>query len=66
MAESEKGVRLQDLKLNSCRYPLGDAYDRVEFFCGAPTKPGCSWCEEHRRRVFVRLAPPVGKTRSAA
>jgi hypothetical protein len=52
------GVKLQDLKLESCRYPLGGPWDRVEFFCGEPTVPGCSWCRVHRKRVFARLIDP--------
>ena len=31
------GVRLDELRLTSCRFPLGGPWDRVEFFCGEPT-----------------------------
>jgi hypothetical protein len=60
------GVRLDDLRFTSCRYPLGGPWERVEFFCGKPTKPGCSWCDEHRRRVFSRLVAQPPKSQSDA
>jgi hypothetical protein len=55
--EKSDGVRLDELRLTSCRFPLGGPWDRVEFFCGEPTGAGCSWCAEHRKRVFSRFVP---------
>lgn len=52
--ESVKGVRFDDLRMGTCRFPLGSPVQRVEFFCGEPTRAGCSWCKEHRKRVFSR------------
>ena len=49
-----KGVRLWELRTTSCRWPLGERWDHVEFFCGEPIIRGCSWCKEHRARAFVR------------
>jgi hypothetical protein len=60
--EQVEGVRLDDLRLTSCRFPLGGPFDRVEFFCGKPAKAGCSWCSEHRKRVFSRLVVQKPKT----
>ena len=51
--KSRKGVRLFDLTLRSCRWPLGGAWEHTEFFCGEPTVPGCSWCKEHKKRALV-------------
>jgi hypothetical protein len=50
------GLTLDELRISSCRYPLGDQWARVELFCGEPAEPGCSWCKQHRRRVFARLS----------
>src|SRR3954462_6225573 len=49
-------VRLPDLKFSSCRWPLGGTFEKAKFFCGEPTIGGCSWCEEHRKRVYARIA----------
>jgi GcrA cell cycle regulator len=49
-------VRLWELKPNSCRWPSGGPRERAQFFCGKPTERGCSWCPEHRRRVFTKSA----------
>jgi GcrA cell cycle regulator len=57
-----KQVRLCDLRTNSCRWPLGERWEHVEFFCGEPTVAGGSWCKEHRKRVFSRAVVRGGKT----
>ncbi len=49
-----KGARLWELRTNDCHWPLGKLSEAVEYFCGAPTKPGCPYCPEHRKRAFVR------------
>ena len=49
-----EGVRLWDLRSNSCHWPLGALSEPAEFFCGAPTTTACSYCQEHRARAFVR------------
>jgi hypothetical protein len=61
-----KGVRLKDLKQNSCRYAYGGPWDRAVFFCGAPTAAGCSWCKEHRKRVYAKLVVQSKKAQTAA
>ena len=50
----KEGVRLGDLRPNSCRWPLGGPTDQVEFFCGKTTEPGSPYCKEHQKRAFVR------------
>jgi hypothetical protein len=52
--EDTKQVRLCDLRMNSCRWPLGGGWEHVEFYCAEPTTPADSWCAEHRKRVFAR------------
>jgi hypothetical protein len=47
------GIRLFDLRVTHCRWPVGD--DRpARLFCGAPTVGTTSWCEHHQRVVFGR------------
>ena len=49
-------VPLWELKRNSCRWPSGAPGEPAKFFCGKPTALGCSWCPEHRRRVFTKAS----------
>jgi hypothetical protein len=48
------GIRLFELRVSSCRWPLGDTWDQTEYFCGEPAVRGCSWCPAHRKRAFSR------------
>lgn len=57
-----RGVQLWDLRMTSCRWPLGGTWEPVEFFCGEPAVPGCSWCAEHRQRAFSRTIWPPSKS----
>ena len=54
--ENAPRVPLWELKPNTCRWPSGGHGTGPKFFCGEPTAPGCSWCPEHRRRVFTKSA----------
>jgi hypothetical protein len=63
--EALEGVRLDELRVTSCRFPLGGPFDRVELFCGKPTVAGCSWCSKHRKRVFSRSTLQKPKIESA-
>ena len=58
--ETEKapGVRIEELRLRSCRWPLGGRWEHVEFYCGELTVPGCPYCKEHRQQAFVRAERP--------
>lgn len=42
-----KGVKLVDLKPDSCRWPLGDPKDPNFCFCGKTVVPGKVYCKEH-------------------
>jgi hypothetical protein len=53
-AQNAGQARLWDLEFNSCRWPIGQPWERAEFFCGEPAVAGCSWCREHRSRAFTR------------
>jgi hypothetical protein len=48
------GIRLFELRVASCRWPLGDTWDQTEFFCGETAVRGYSWCPAHRKRAFSR------------
>ena len=52
--DESSGVRLWDLRMTSCRWPLGGTWAPAEFFCGEPAIAGCSWCKEHRQRAYAR------------
>ena len=52
--DSATGTRLFDLRVSSCRWPLGGPWDQTEYFCGEPAVPGCSWCPAHCKRAFSR------------
>lgn len=47
----------------SCRFIASTRPYPAEPFCGAPVKPGSSWCPEHHERCFQRksvaLEPPA-------
>ncbi len=64
-AHSEPRVSIWDLRVGTCRWPLGGPWEPVEFFCGQPTVPGCSWCQEHRKRAFSGTAKLGGGSRLA-
>jgi hypothetical protein len=61
-APEARGVRFLDLPANGCRWPLGAVNDRAEFFCGAPRKPGRSYCGLHHGIAY----PPAAKAHSGA
>jgi hypothetical protein len=44
-----------DVKPSQCRYPVGDWNGPVErkFYCGAPKKPGSSFCPDHHLVCWV-------------
>ena len=48
-------VSLMDLKLNSCRWPIGDPKDDDFHFCGADTVTGKPYCSEHCKIAYTSL-----------
>jgi hypothetical protein len=54
VTEPDPRHRAKMLKLGSrqCRYIISDDL-RSAVCCGAPTQEGSSWCDWHRKRVFV-------------
>jgi GcrA cell cycle regulator len=54
--EQPAPVTIYDLEWGMCKWPLAQESDSPPYFyCGKPTDDlGCSWCEDHRKRVWTR------------
>ena len=50
-----KNMTLMDLKLTSCRWPIGDPKDEDFHFCGADTVTGKPYCAEHCKIAYTSL-----------
>lgn len=48
-------VTLMDLKLSSCRWPIGDPKEDSFHFCGAQTTTGKPYCPEHCKVAYTSL-----------
>lgn len=46
---------LMDLKLTSCRWPIGDPKDADFHFCGKPAQTGKPYCPEHCKIAYISL-----------
>jgi hypothetical protein len=47
-----------DLPARNCQFHAGQkGGDGFLVFCGKPLKPGYSYCVEHHRKVYQRVAP---------
>lgn len=55
-------VTFEQLEGHHCRYPVGDAENGTQMFCGARKKPGSPYCEHHHS--ICRVAPPKKQRRS--
>lgn len=49
-------VGLMDLKLNTCRWPIGDPKDEDFCFCGKQTVTGKPYCQLHCQEAYVNVA----------
>ena len=46
---------LMDLRTGDCRWPVGDFYERTEFFCGdaiTSSRYGAPYCAKHHARAY--------------
>lgn len=48
-------MTLMDLKLNSCRWPIGEPKDADFHFCGKDTVTGKPYCPEHCKVAYTSL-----------
>lgn len=53
--KGKKFVTLMDLKINSCRWPIGDPKDEDFHFCGADVVTGKPYCSEHCKIAYTSL-----------
>lgn len=53
--KENKPITLIDLKMNSCRWPIGDPKDEDFHFCGADTITGKPYCAEHCKLAYTSL-----------
>ncbi|MBO7483816.1 MAG: global cell cycle regulator GcrA-like protein [Alphaproteobacteria bacterium] len=54
-------VRLIDLKINTCRWPIGDPTDEDFHFCGEQTVTGKPYCLAHCQEAYLNMAPETEK-----
>lgn len=54
-AEKPSKMTLMDLKLNSCRWPVGEPKDADFHFCGKDTVTGKPYCQEHCKVAYTSL-----------
>ena len=54
-------VQLMDLKLNTCRWPIGDPKDEDFCFCGKQTLTGKPYCQQHCQEAYLNMAPESNK-----
>ncbi len=51
----KKVVTLMDLKMNSCRWPIGELKDDDFHFCGKECQTGKPYCPEHCKIAYTSL-----------
>ena len=51
----QENISLMDLKMNSCRWPIGDPKDADFHFCGKDTVTGKPYCREHCKIAYTSL-----------
>lgn len=55
-------IHLTDLKLNTCRWPIGDPTDEDFCFCGQQTVVGKPYCLKHCQEAYLNMAPSSTKS----
>jgi len=51
----KKIVKIEDLSMNSCRWPIGDPKEEGFHFCGKETYNGKPYCLEHCATAYVGI-----------
>ena len=49
-------IHLTDLKMNTCRWPIGDPKDEDFCFCGQQTVMGKPYCLKHCQEAYLNMA----------
>jgi len=65
-APKQENVSLLDLKLNSCRWPIGDPKDSDFHFCGKDTVTGKPYCSEHCKIAYTSLKELANQNKKEA
>ncbi len=64
--KKEGNVSLLDLKLNSCRWPIGEPKDADFHFCGKDTVTGKPYCSEHCKLAYTSLKELANQNKNEA
>jgi GcrA cell cycle regulator len=59
-------VSLLDLKMNSCRWPIGEPKDADFHFCGKDTVTGKPYCAEHCKIAYTSLKELANQNKNDA
>lgn len=59
-------MTLLDLKLNSCRWPIGEPKDADFHFCGKDTVTGKPYCAEHCKVAYTSLKELANQNKNEA
>ena len=54
-------IGLMDLKLTTCRWPIGDPKDEDFCFCGKQTMTGKPYCQKHCQEAYVNSTTDIEK-----
>lgn len=52
-AKKQERIGIMELKLNTCRWPIGDPTDEDFHFCGKNTVMGKPYCAEHCKMAYA-------------
>ena len=64
-SHSKKGkIGILDLKLNTCRWPIGDPTDADFHFCGENTVVGKPYCAKHCALAYTTIKESSQETKS--
>lgn len=64
--QKEGNVSLMDLKMNSCRWPIGEPKDADFHFCGKDTVTGKPYCSEHCKLAYTSLKELANQNKNEA
>ncbi|MBR5130757.1 MAG: hypothetical protein IKV03_06010 [Alphaproteobacteria bacterium] len=64
--QKQENVSLMDLKLNSCRWPIGEPKDADFHFCGKDTVTGKPYCSEHCKIAYTSLKELANQNKKEA
>lgn len=65
-APQKENMSLLDLKLNSCRWPIGEPKDADFHFCGKDTVTGKPYCTEHCKLAYTSLKELANQNKKEA